>query len=215
MAWMAMLEGIAMRMSELKWSETRLWELIEQRTRPDADVEAIDRRIWDLFGETWAVMFTDLAGFSRQVDKFGIIHFLGVIQRQKELLLPVVANHDGILIKIEADSLLCIYRRCDSAYRAAQAMHKVCVDYNADKTPEEQVLLCLGLGFGKMLRIGDIDVYGREVNAASKLGEDIAKQGEILATEAFCREIEEHFTFQREALSTVVPGSRHNYRIVT
>ena len=204
-----------MQTYDLKWSETRLWELVEQRAQPGADVEAIDRRIWDLFGETWAVMFTDLAGFSRQVDKFGIIHFLGVIQRQKELLLPVVADHDGILIKIEADSLLCIFRRADSAYRAAQAMHKVCVDYNADKPPEEQVLLCLGLGYGKMLRIGDSDVYSREVNAASKLGEDIAKQGETLATEAFCKEIEDHFTFRVEELTTVVPGSRHNYRILT
>ena len=204
-----------MQTYDLKWSETRLWELVEQRAQPGADVEAIDRRIWDLFGETWAVMFTDLAGFSRQVDKFGIIHFLGVIQRQKELLLPVVADHDGILIKIEADSLLCIYRRCDSAYRAALKMQEVCASHNADKSPEEQVLLCVGLGYGKMLRIGDSDVYSREVNAASKLGEDIAKQGETLATEAFCKEIEDHFTFRVEELTTVVPGSRHNYRILT
>jgi class 3 adenylate cyclase len=204
-----------MRTDELKWSETRLWELIEQRTHPGADAEAIDRRIWDLFGETWAVMFTDLAGFSRQVDRFGIIHFLGVIQKQKALLLPVIANHDGILIKIEADSLLCIFRRGQSAYTAALEMQDVCANYNADKSPEEQVLLCLGLGYGKMLRIGDSDVYGREVNAASKLGEDIAKQGEILATEAFCKEIEEAFTFRLEELTNVVPGSRHNYRILT
>jgi class 3 adenylate cyclase len=35
------------------------------------------------------------------------------------------------------------------------------------------------------LRIGDSDVFGAEVNAASKLGEDIAKSGEILVTGAF------------------------------
>ena len=40
----------------------------------DADLARIDQRIWDLFGEEWAVMFTDLAGFSRQVEAFGIIH---------------------------------------------------------------------------------------------------------------------------------------------
>jgi len=204
-----------MNTPDLKWSETRLWELVEQRTQPGADVEAIDRRIWDLFGETWAVMFTDLAGFSRQVDQFGIIHFLGVIQRQKDLLLPVVADHDGILIKIEADSLLCIFRRCASAYTAAREMHAVCAEYNRDKAPENQVLLCVGLGYGKLLRIGDSDVYGREVNAASKLGEDIAKRGETLATEAFCKEIEEQFGLRLEELTNDVPGSRHNYRILT
>jgi len=38
--------------------------------------------------------------------------------------------------------------------------------------------------FGDVLRIGDSDVWGREVNAASKLGEDTAKSGEILVTGA-------------------------------
>ena len=34
-----------------------------------------------------------------------------------------------------------------------------------------------------MLRIGEHDVYGEEVNSASKLGEDTAKAWEILVTE--------------------------------
>lgn len=49
--------------SVLTTSEERLWKLIEERTHPDADVARIDRRIWDLFGEEWSVMFTDLSGF--------------------------------------------------------------------------------------------------------------------------------------------------------
>ena len=35
-----------------------------------------------------------------------------------------------------------------------------------------------------MLRIGDRDVYGAEVNTAAKLGEDMAKAGEILISKA-------------------------------
>ena len=53
-----------------------------------------------------------------------------------------------------------------------------------NKSEEEKVLLCVGLGYGKVLRIGDMDVFGQEVNAASKLGEDTAKAGEILTTQA-------------------------------
>lgn len=87
----------------LKGSEARLWRLIDERARPGADRAAIDQRIWDMFGETWAVMFTDLAGFSRRVAEFGILHFLQIIREQHHLLLPVVADHDGILIKAEAD----------------------------------------------------------------------------------------------------------------
>ena len=86
----------------LKGSSARLWKLVELRTQPGADLEAIDQRIWDLFGEEWSVVFTDLSGFSRQVAKFGITHFLQIIHEQQRLLLPIVEEHDGILIKAEA-----------------------------------------------------------------------------------------------------------------
>src|SRR3954467_4812288 len=100
--------------AQLKGSEVRLWSLVEERCRPGADVAEIDRRIWDLFGEDWAIMFTDLSGFSRQVEAFGILHFLQIIFEQKRLLLPIVADHDGILIKIEADSFLIVFKRAAS-----------------------------------------------------------------------------------------------------
>src|SRR5262245_54936872 len=94
---------------DVKGSAARLWALIEERTKPSADTARIDERIWDLFGEEWAVMFTDLSGFSRRVAEFGIIHFLQVIHEQKKLLLPIVADHDGILVKVEADSFLILF----------------------------------------------------------------------------------------------------------
>lgn len=144
----------------------------------------IDRRLWDLFGEDWCVMFTDLSGFSRNVAKFGIIHFLQTIYESQRLLIPILENHDGILLKIEGDSYLVIFRNIGKALQASIDMQKALAEYNKDRPAEEDVLLCVGLGYGKMLRIGDADVFGSEVNAASKLGEDIAKQGEILVTES-------------------------------
>jgi adenylate cyclase len=168
----------------LKVSEARLWRLIEERTKPGADVDQIDQRIWDLFGEDWAVMFTDLSGFSRQVERFGILHFLQVIHEHKKLLLPIVEKHDGLLVKQEGDSFLILFRRPDRAVACAQQMQRACALYNERRKPEEQILLCVGVGFGRVLRIGDSDVWGKEVNAASKLGEDTAKATEILVTAA-------------------------------
>ena len=48
-------------------SQGRLEALIAERTKKGADRKAIDARIWGLFGERWAVMFTDLSGFSPAV----------------------------------------------------------------------------------------------------------------------------------------------------
>jgi class 3 adenylate cyclase len=196
---------------DLKGSEVRLWQLIEERTKEGADRAVIDRRIWDLFGERWAIMFTDLAGFSRQVARFGILHFLEIIWEQKRLLLPIVADHDGILIKVEADSFLILFRRPEAALRCAVAMQHACQAFSAKKPDEEKVLLCVGLGYGDILRIGDTDVFGAEVNAASKLGEDRAKKNEILVTGAVRDAASDSpgITFERVEMD--VPGAETAY----
>lgn len=197
----------------LKGSEVRLWSLIEARTRPGADKARIDARIWDLFGEDWAVMFTDLSGFSRQVAAFGIIHFLQIIYEQKKLLLPVVSEHDGILIKMEADSFLLLFKRPERALECAVAMQHTLEEANKGRPPEEQILLCVGVGYGRILRIGDHDVWGREVNASSKLGEDTARAREVLVTQAVVDAVGEQGPFRFEPYDVQVAGSRHNYQL--
>lgn len=196
----------------LKGSDARLWDLIELRTKPDADTDAIDRRIWDLFGERWAIMFTDLSGFSRQAAKFGITHFLQIIHEKKKMLLPIVAAHDGILLKVEADSFLLIFRRPDRALQCAIEMQRRCQLTNERRLPEEQIVLCLGIGYGDVLRVGDHDVWGREVNAASKLGEDTAGPNEILVTGAAQAEMSTITSVRYELIDDKIPGSDVNYR---
>src|SRR5688572_21262408 len=122
----------------LKGSAARLWRLIEERGRAGTDTAAIDQRIWDLFGEDWAIVFTDLVGFSRQVARFGIIHFLQVIYEQKRLLLPIIERHDGILVKVEGDSLLVLFKKAATALACTVAMQRACQALNARRLPEEQ-----------------------------------------------------------------------------
>ena len=195
-------------------SEARLWKLVAERTRDGADSESIDRKIWDLFGERWAVLFTDLAGFSRRVASFGITHFLQIIYEQKQLLLPVVEEYGGVLIKSEADSFLMIFRRPESALHCAVAMQQLCRQVNDRRKPEEQILLCVGIGYGDILRIGDADVWGAEVNAASKLGEDTAEAYEILVTERAREAIGGIKTASFEQLKSTAAGVGLAYRLV-
>jgi class 3 adenylate cyclase len=194
-------------------SEDRLWKLIEARTEPDADVERIDARIWDLFGEDWAVMFTDLAGFSRHTHQFGITHFLQIIWEQRRLLEPVVESYDGILVKSEADSQLILYKRPVDALRCSFEMLGMLAQVNRRRREEEQILLCIGIGYGGLLRVGDADVFGREVNAASKLGEDTAQAGEVLVTDDFKKAEAGQGGFRYEATSIEVAGSAVNWRV--
>jgi len=195
-------------------SEERLEQLIEARLAPGADQREIDDRIWDLFGEQWAVMFTDLSGFSRGVAEFGIIHFLQVIHEAQRILVPCIDRHDGILLKSDGDSLLVIFRTAHGALACSLAMQRAAQEYNRTRTPAEQVLLCIGLGCGPMLRIGDRDVFGAEVNAAAKLGEDTAKAHEILVTGAVRDAVAgtEPAGVVFEPIDVVPPGAQEAFR---
>ncbi|MCC6666344.1 MAG: adenylate/guanylate cyclase domain-containing protein [Polyangiaceae bacterium] len=197
---------------DLGRSAMRLWKMIEERAKTGTDVGAMDQRIWDLFGEEWTVMFTDLAGFSRNVEEFGIVHFLQVIWDHTRLLTPVIAEHDGLLLKTEGDSMLLLFRRPRRAVDCALAMQRACAQVNQRRRPEDQILLCIGLGHGRVLRIGDEDVWGQEVNAASKLGEDTAKAGEILVTAALHAELTADASLRFEPIGSVT-GSKQNYRL--
>ncbi len=190
----------------------QLWALIDRRVAAAADKATIDKEIWQTFGEDWAILFTDLSGFSRATRKFGIIHFLQIIHQKKVICEPVIKAHAGKLLKIEADSFLVIFKNPVDALRAAVAMQRACQAHSVELPAEEKVLLCCGLGAGRILRVGG-DVFGAEVNAASKLGEDTASTHEILATSAFVEAVqnpseqEVSFTPMLEA----VPGSDENY----
>ena len=193
-------------------SADRLEKLIAERLQPAADKATIDRRIWRLFGERWAVLYTDLSGFSRNVAEFGIIHFLQTIYESHRLLVPLIEKSNGILLKTEGDSMLVIFRKPAKALQAAVGMQDACAAYNRGRPDEEKVLLCVGLGYGTMLRIGDSDVFGREVNAASKLGEDTAKAGEILVTDAFRLAVgDEGHAFSAHEESSPVIGPAWRY----
>ncbi|GAB4528054.1 MAG: hypothetical protein Fur0018_13990 [Anaerolineales bacterium] len=194
----------------------RLDRLIQKRMAPGVDQDAVDAHIWDLFGETWAVMFTDLSGFSRRVAEFGIIHFLQIIYESQRVFVPCLDEYGGILLKVEADSMLVIFRKVRRAVECAIAMQKAAKAYNVGRPEEEQLLLCLGLGYGAMLRVGDHDVFGAEVNAASKLGEDTARAWEILVTQNVkdIVEREEMDGLSFEPLTYVPPGADAAYRLL-
>ncbi|WP_460535998.1 adenylate/guanylate cyclase domain-containing protein [Chitinimonas naiadis] len=159
--------------------------LLADRQEPGADKVAIETEIFQRFGRTRAVMFTDLVGFSRQVEAFGIVHFLQLIVEAENLFLPLIARHQGYCLKREGDSLLAVFEQAGDALAAARAMVAATEQVNVGRAAETRIEVCIGLGYGQVLLIDDKEVWGAEVNAASKLGEERAGGGEILLTEPF------------------------------
>jgi len=147
--------------------------LLERRAE---DPEAIDREIWDRFGVERAVMITDMSGFSRVSTKHGILHFLALIKRMRDLCVPIVEDVGGEFIKAEADNLYVMFPDPELAVKTALRMH-------ARLASEPEIFVAAGIGYGRGLHLGH-DMYGEELNYASKLGEDIAEPNETLLTSA-------------------------------
>jgi class 3 adenylate cyclase len=198
---------------QLKGNEARLWRLIGERAKAGADVEHLDERIWDLFGEDWAILYTELAGFSRHIATLGI-HFLQIIHEQRRILLPIADRHDGILIRMDADSLLLIFRRVATAIACAVEMQYASQISNVSRSAEDQLLPTVGVGYGRVLRVGDREIFGKEASAARTLGEERAKANEILITQAARWAAGEMRGVRFRDLGLSVPGSDRNYRLI-
>ena len=184
--------------------------LFDERLRTLLDTRD-DDAVWKAYGETWCIMATDLSGFSRGVAELGILHYLPIIQESERLLVPVLERHEGKLLKVEGDSLFVIFARVQSALLAAIEMQRATRMWNEGKPAREQMLLGIGLGYGRVIRVAAAEVYGNEVNSACILGETFARGYEILVTQAV-RDEARDLAF--EPFPNVPPGAGAAYRLV-
>jgi adenylate cyclase len=167
-----------------------LQKLLQERNeRPEKTAE-IDAQINAAFRQTHAILVMDMSGFSRTTVRYGIIHFLAMIHRMHAIVKPVIAEYGGTIVKEEADNIFAVFPDVKSAVKSAIDSHKYTVAVNTTLPPEMDIYLCIGIGYGEVLMLEGEDMYGSELNLASKLGEDLAERGEILLTSAAFEKLE-------------------------
>ena len=160
--------------------------------RDTAEVELARQHIWERFGAEGAVFISDMASFSSASRKFGVCHFLKLIHRARQIIAPLIAKNNGLLLKCDADNCYAFFRRTDDAIRASFDINEALFRHNDEFGMTEQICLSVGIDHGRVLLVGDIDFFGDPVNTASKLGEDLAIRAETLVTKRAL----EHATFR-------------------
>lgn len=171
-------------MGEDAKSRQLLEDLIEKRINSCSSIEQIDSEIYRVFGCKMCILFTDLCDFTTFVQSYGIIAFLQKMHTFKKIFIPLIMKHNGEVIKIEGDSFIVVFQEVDQALHTVREAINHLAEYNKDKDIPFRIRLCSGIGYGDLLKIGKHDVFGYEVNIASKLGEDLAKENEIYLSEA-------------------------------
>jgi class 3 adenylate cyclase len=149
--------------------------------RPSEEAE-ITREIEQAFTQRRAVLVLDMSGFSRVTQRYGIVAFLVMIMKMRGLSEPIIEAHNGELVKAEGDNLFCLFPDVDDAVGAALEIMAGLEQANTFQPDDRRLYASVGIGYGDVLVLEHADLFGDEVNKASKLGEDIAKRGEILLT---------------------------------
>jgi adenylate cyclase len=173
----------------------------------------IARNIEETFGQRKAVLALDMSGFSRATQQNGIISFLLMIHQMQLICRPCVEEHGGTVIKAEADNLFCLFDTVADAVKAGQGIITRLNAVNMILPADRQLYVAFGIGYGKILNIGNEDIFGDEMNLACKLGEDIAEKGEILLTPAARAELDGSNVATREG-SISISGIHLNYYYV-
>jgi class 3 adenylate cyclase len=159
-----------------------LFSLLDERNRKPEARERIDREIRDEFERELSIMIVDSVRFSWKTMEFGIIQFLSVMRKVNADLKSIIRGNRGRVVSEWADNFVIVFDTPADGIETAVEMNEHLREYNKNVGKADHFGISTGIGFGSVLYVWN-DVFGQEVNLASKLGEDIAGEGEILLTE--------------------------------
>lgn len=152
------------------------------RTADIDERRQIEAEVWRQFGAERTVLVLDMSGFSLLTRKHGVVHYLSMVRRMHETVRPIVNANGGSVVKFEADNAFAVFPAPQAGIEAAIAINRAAVDENVEYTSEFKIQLSIGIDHGRILLVEGEDFFGDAVNSASKLGEDLAKPGEVLVS---------------------------------
>ncbi|MBL8771654.1 MAG: adenylate/guanylate cyclase domain-containing protein [Phenylobacterium sp.] len=191
----------------------RLYALLSQIIEEPERRGEISAQIEAEFTKRRAVLVLDMSGFSRTTQVHGVVSFLVMIHQMRLLAVPTIEGLGGILVKAEADNLYCLFDEVAPAVKAAREIMRQLSTVNVLLPASRRLYAAIGIGYGDILAPGDEDLFGDEVNLASKLGEDVAQGGMVLLTDAARRQLDPAVASTEERAS--ISGLALTYHAVT
>lgn len=128
-----------------------------------------------------AIMACDVVGYSRltERDERGTLERLKIYR--KDLLEPLVSEHQGRIVKLTGDGMLCEFASVVNAVTSAMAIQQALAEHEAETPEEERIRFRIGVNLGDVVCEEDGDLYGDGVNIAARL-ESIADPGTVIVS---------------------------------
>ncbi|HEV8715707.1 MAG TPA: adenylate/guanylate cyclase domain-containing protein [Candidatus Binatia bacterium] len=114
-----------------------------------------------------AIMFTDIAGFNRQMDA-DETRMLRPLEVHNQIIQHGVAEHHGTVIKTVGDAFLIDFPSVVNAVQCAQQVQSQLRAHNDEKDKTERMQVRIGIHLGDVVQ-KDGEVFGDGVNIASRL----------------------------------------------
>jgi adenylate cyclase len=135
-----------------------------------------------------AILVSDVAGYSRLAgaDEDRILARLRALR--SDLIDPIIAVHNGRVVKRTGDGAIVEFRSVVDAARCAIEVQNGMVERNAGLPPERRIEFRVGIHLGDVVEESDGDLMGDGVNIAARL-EGIAKPGFIFLSEDAYRQV--------------------------
>lgn len=185
----------------------KLFDFIGNAIENGRDIDSLEKDIYRKFGETCATMVLDSSGFTRTTKALGAAYFLSIICRLRRVCEEISDRFGAIQHRAYADNFYAEFADTDDAVAAAFAIHGYFIDNPVSlENIEDEFGVCIGIGYGRVVRSEHEGVYGNEMNYAAKLGEDIAEKGETLLTEAAFKAVSNPESMQVSESTTRVSG---------
>lgn len=125
-----------------------------------------------------AILAADVVGYSRLVeqDEAGTLSALKALRR--ELIDPLLAEHQGRIVKLMGDGALVEFGSVVDAVACAVAIQKRVAEDQAGIPAERRIVFRIGVNLADVIHEVDGDLYGDGVNIAARL-QSVADPGGI------------------------------------
>lgn len=128
------------------------------------------------------IMFTDIKGFTERTSRTSRDALCDLLDLHEKLLVPVVTQFKGQIVKTIGDALLVTFESPTNAVLCGLMIQETLYDYNEGKSEEEQIHVRVAINSGEVV-LRDGDVFGEAVNIAARI-EGITNVDEIYFTES-------------------------------
>lgn len=124
-----------------------------------------------------AIMMADVVGYSRLMgsDEVGTLRALDA--HRSAVLEPMIAAHQGRLVKTTGDGFLTEFQSVVAAVSCAAAIQRAMAARNAEVLPDRRLEFRIGINLGDIIVEGS-DIFGDGVNVAARL-EALAEPGGV------------------------------------